>query len=452
MYSSSFMRLLKTSTTYKDIWNISFPIIIGNAVDNLINITDTVFSGWLGGIALGAVAIGSLFYMILVMIGMGFGIGTQIVMARKYGEENYKAIGETFSNSFLALFPLSLLLFLLTYFQSTAFLSHFISSPEILHLSTGYLHIRIYGIFFVYCNILFRSFYVGTMNTKIIGIISLITALLNALLAYLFMFGKSGFAPMGINGASTASLIAEASGTILYFIYTRFFIEIKTFFLFHFFYPAKNSIQSLLIVAMPLMIQFCISFSSWFIVFLIIEHMGVTQLAVSNISRSIYMIMLLPIWGNAAAASSLVSYKIGQNNHHEVMPLLIKICIFSLCTSLIVIVPVLVFSKPIVALYTNNPEWIILVTSVIKVLFGGALILSISIIFFNGVSGIGNTLFSLLMEIVIISIYLGYTYMASGLPGKNIVLVWCSELVYGLFMLLFSLLYLNFGKWKRKQT
>ena len=73
------------SNTYRSIWNISYPIIIGLVAQNLMVVIDTAFLGRLGEVSLGAAAIGGLFYLTLVMFGAGFAIGMQIFSGGRIG-------------------------------------------------------------------------------------------------------------------------------------------------------------------------------------------------------------------------------------------------------------------------------------------------------------------------------------------------------------------------------
>ena len=74
--------------TYQKIWNIAWPIILGSVAQNIIAVTDTAFLGRVGEVALGASAIGGIFYLAITMLGWGFGIGTQIIVSRRFGERN----------------------------------------------------------------------------------------------------------------------------------------------------------------------------------------------------------------------------------------------------------------------------------------------------------------------------------------------------------------------------
>ena len=85
-----------TSYTYKDIWLIAYPILISLIMEQMIGITDTAFLGHVGEIELGASAIAGVYYLAIFMIGFGFTVGSQILIARRNGEGNYRAIGNIF--------------------------------------------------------------------------------------------------------------------------------------------------------------------------------------------------------------------------------------------------------------------------------------------------------------------------------------------------------------------
>ena len=103
---------MPSDITYKRIWNIAFPIILGSIAQNIINVTDTAFLGRVGEIELGAAAIGGIFYIAFAMLGWGFGIGAQIIIARRLGENKTEKIGTTFEHSLYFLFFISILIFL----------------------------------------------------------------------------------------------------------------------------------------------------------------------------------------------------------------------------------------------------------------------------------------------------------------------------------------------------
>ena len=78
-------------------------------MEHLIGLTDTAFLGRVGEIQLGASALGGVYYISIFMLGFGFGIGAQIIMARRNGEKRYSDIGVILSQGILFLLFLVLL-------------------------------------------------------------------------------------------------------------------------------------------------------------------------------------------------------------------------------------------------------------------------------------------------------------------------------------------------------
>src|SRR3954469_16278677 len=111
---------MQVNTTYRDIWRMAYPVIIGSVAITMLNITDTVYLGRVGEVELGASALGGVFYFVMAMIGVAIGIGTQIQIARRAGEKNEGAIGEIFDHSIFIFLALAVIEFIILKFLSTS--------------------------------------------------------------------------------------------------------------------------------------------------------------------------------------------------------------------------------------------------------------------------------------------------------------------------------------------
>ena len=95
--------------TYKQIWLINFPVMMSLLMEQLINLTDTIFLGHVGEIELGASALTGMYYIAIYMLGFGFSLGLQVVVARRNGEGNLTKTGEVFWQGMFFLLSLSVL-------------------------------------------------------------------------------------------------------------------------------------------------------------------------------------------------------------------------------------------------------------------------------------------------------------------------------------------------------
>jgi Na+-driven multidrug efflux pump len=98
--------------------------------------------------------------------------------------------------------------------------------------------------------------------------------------------------------------------------------------------------------------------------------------------------------------------------------------------------------------YTNDIQLIKAAIPVLHVVNIGALALSIGFVLFNGVIGTGKTIVSFIIEVSVLTIYLTFVYVVINVFNASVVEVWIAELVYGIFLISFSWLYLKKGNWQ----
>jgi Na+-driven multidrug efflux pump len=118
--------------------------------------------------------------------------------------------------------------------------------------------------------------------------------------------------------------------------------------------------------------------------------------------------------------------------------------------TVVMIVPVTFFRDHLLYIYTDNAELIKLSHGPIAMVTGSALFLGTGFTLFQGVSGTGNTMISLLIEGFVLLLYVIAVYIFVYVLEWNLTLVWTAEYIYAFLLGLISLLYLLSGKWKGK--
>ena len=102
--------------SYKKILAIALPLMVGTFVQSIVMLTDSSFVARIGTIPYNAVNNAGLIYVSLFMFSKGLADGAQILIARKYGEQNTAQIGSIiFHTQFLQII-LSGFLFTLFFF------------------------------------------------------------------------------------------------------------------------------------------------------------------------------------------------------------------------------------------------------------------------------------------------------------------------------------------------
>lgn len=439
---------MPNNPSIKKIWSVSWPIMISLVAQNIVSVTDTAFLGHVGAVELGASAIGGLFYITLFMVAYGFTTGVQILIARRNGERDYPAIGAIFDNSFYFLGASTVVITLLIVLFGDQILKPFIASPNVFGASVVYLEYRIFGLFFASSALLFRSFYTGITFTKYISISAAIMAGINVILDYGMIFGKLGFPEMGIAGAGLASAISEACALLFFFAITARKAHLAKYKLFAFVKPDFSIIKNILDVSLYIMIQFVLSHAVWFGFFLLIEKMGETSLAISNIIRSIYMLLMIPAWALSSATSSIVSNAIGEGNSKNVIPIINKVLLFSMGIMLVVAVLAAFVPHFMISIYTNNTNLREDAVASYYIILGAVFLFSATIVLFNGVLGTGNTRSGLVIELITLGLYLVVAWLLAVKLRQPIEVVWLCEYMYSIVLGTLSWIYLKRGKWE----
>ncbi|MGR6086906.1 MAG: MATE family efflux transporter [Arcticibacter sp.] len=439
---------MKVGIDYKNIWQISYPIILGGLANTLLNLTDTAFVSRLGETELASMALTTIYYFVVVMIAISIGVGIQILMARRAGEGDRNEIGKIFDHGFLILSVLGLVFTIVLYFTTSTLFKNIVSSPDILEASMKYITTRSFGLFFAFTTIAFRSFFISIGNTKIITVSALLMLGLNFILNYMLIFGNFGAPEMGIQGAALASVISEATALVLLVAYSLKKHEFKEFRLFRFDTFSGSRFRAIMNLSSPIVLQNLISMGAWFLFFVVIEHMGQRELAVSNIIRATYMIMMTPVWGYAAATNSMVSNLIGQGRQNEVGKLVKRIIKLALGTSSAIFLLMMISPSFILGISTSDNGIIAESMGCYYIISGSMFLFSISVILLSTVSGTGSTTAAMVIEVTNIFIYLAYVYICAIILKSSIEWVWFSEAFYWTMMGIFSYLYLRSGKWK----
>lgn len=422
--------------------------MLGSIAQTVLSVTDTAFLARVGEVELGASAIGGVFYFVLVMIGVAISIGAQIIIARRAGEGNRHLIGEIFDHTFIILAAFGLLLYLVTQFIAPPLYHLILNDAAVANASIIFIKYRGYAIFFTVSSLAVRALFIGIAQTRIITYQAILSAVLNVVLDYILIFGHLGFEPMGIKGAGIATATAEIVSAIYVFAWSFFKKGMGEYFIFKFKKISRINFQKILNISSPIVLQNLISMGAWFVFFVLIEKIGRHELAISNIIRSCYMVMMTPVWGFASASNTMVSNLIGQNKQHQVLALVKKIVWLSFGVIAVTMLFCALFPFILLNLTTSDQKLIIDSLLCYYIIIGATLIFSISMNLLSTVSGTGATKKAMVIEITNITIYLIYIYLFTVIIKSSVEVVWLCEVIYWTTMGIWSFIYLKSGKWK----
>jgi multidrug resistance protein, MATE family len=424
--------------------------MIGSAVQNLITLTDTFFLGRVSGkevVYLGAIALAGVFYLLITTIGYSFTKAGQIMIARRMGSDANEEIG--LITHAMAAFSLMLafVMFLFMKFGGKTFFGWFVTDPDVFQACIEYLDYRSYGVFFSYMGVVAVSLYTGISRTTVIIYNALLMGLANVFFNYGLIFGNLGMPEMGIAGAALASTLSEIVAFSLFLGYLIFDKKIRIYGLFR--YPKIDIkiITAQIKLSIPMILQTFASLGSWFVFFALIEQMGKTELAVSNIIRTFYMLFMIPAWGFSSGINTIVSNLIGKKQLREVWPAITKTAILCFSVTMTLSLTLLFFPDFMLKFVTNDTSIIPAARKLVWVLIVILALYSVSIIYFNGLVGTGATKQALYIQVSCVILYMIYVYIVVGVLKSRLEVAWMAEAVYMVSSMIISILYLRSNMW-----
>ncbi len=217
----------------------------------------------------------------------------------------------------------------------------------------------------------------------------------------------------------------------------------------HWGFDAANT-RLILVQSSPLVFQYTISILSWVFFYILIEHHGRQELAISNTMRNIFGIFGVFTWAFASTANAMVSNIIGQGKQDRVVELIGKIVKLSVGFALIVAVLLNLFPQLFLSVYGQNAAFNQAAIPVIRIISTALILMSFATVWLNAVTGTGNSRISLLIEFITIIFYCLYIWYVLERWKLSLVQGWMSEWVYWLSTFAFSYLYIRSGRWRGK--
>lgn len=426
------------------------PISLALLVPQINFITNNIFLGGLGERELACAGITGVYYLIFAVVGNGLNNGLQALIARRAGQNLPREIGRLFFHGIWIALAIAFLGILLTYTLAPVILRATLEDPLMADMAIDFLLLRVWGLPFLYLYIMRNALLVGTNQTRFLVWGTLAEAVVNIVLDYGLIYGHFGLPAIGFNGAAYASIIAEATGLLVIYLV----IHLKGFHQ-QFAFFDKPLLQGamfrlILIQSTPLILQFAISIISWEYFYILVEHHGPRSLAISNIMRNIFGVAGIFSWAFAATTNTMVSNLIGQGRTDEVMPLIYRIARVSLVFSTVIVVLLNLFPEAMLSFYGQDQAFIDEALPVMRVVSAALLMMAFSVVWLNAVTGTGNTVVNLTIEVITIFLYCVYVYITLEYLDLPITWGWMSEWVYWLSMFSMAFFYLRSGRWKGK--
>ncbi|TGM09585.1 MATE family efflux transporter [Leptospira barantonii] len=306
----AFYRNIRPSLLNSKILKLAVPVVFGMLSQTVVWVTDTMMVGRLGKISIAAIGIGGIAHFTVLAFLMGFSMGIQVIIARRFGEKNESEIGKI---------GITTLYFVIVFGSILSFggaaisdwLMDLLNKDDLVRdLSSSYLFYRFLGTVFFFLLFTSRAFTDG-LGITTAGLASMIiTCFANIFLNWVLIYGNLGFEAMGVTGAAIASSLAGAAGLFAFPFYFysknlgKYFKHISWGFSWEHFREILRASTTPALAELLNNISFMI-----FIEFATV--VGTTAVAVTNMLFSTLSLSFLPGYAFGIAATTILGQALG---------------------------------------------------------------------------------------------------------------------------------------------
>lgn len=349
---------LQVKISNRQILGIALPITASIIVPQINFITNNIFLGGLGQRELALAGITGVYYMIFAVAGNGLNSGLQALISRRAGENRVDAIGNLFSQGVRLALVFSVIGILVTWLAAPVILGWALKDSANVQTCVRFLGIRILGLPLLYLYQMRNALLVGTNQSRFLVIGTATEAVVNVFFDYTLIYGRLGFPRLGFDGAAYSSILSEFAGLAVIFVVLRLNGIARQLQLFRGWKYDRDNALLILKQSYPLILQMMISVISWEFFYILIEHHGERDLAISNTMRNIFGFFGCFTWAFAATTNTMVSNVIGQGLLQEVRPLIYRIMRWSIGFALLVCIGLNTFSHLFLSVYGQGEDFI----------------------------------------------------------------------------------------------
>ncbi len=429
----------------KLIFLFAFPMLLGNILQQLYNMVDSIVVGRiLGEGALAAVGVSFPIMFLLISLIMGITMGSTILIAQYYGAKDFEKIKKAIGTAYLVLFISSILISVIGIVFSESILKLLNTPPEIIPQAKAYMKIIFGGMVGLFGYNSISAILRGLGDSKTPLYFLIISTSLNVVLDIVFIVVLK----FGVEGVAWATVIAQTFSFIIAVIYlnrTHKVVKIKlnnlTF--------DKEIFMLSLKIGLPTGVQQMLISLGMLVIQSIVNPFGTNTVAAYTAGMRVDSFGRMPLMNFSSAVSSFVGQNLGAGEVERAKKGYKSGIIMSMTISVIIYILVLFFGKQLISLFNTNSEVINIGYSYLKIVNMFYIIASVMFITSGFLRGCGDTMIPMIISVItlwFIRIPIAKTLSSRiGTDG-----IWWSFPIGWTAGAILLIIYYKTGRWKKK--
>lgn len=431
---------------------LSIPMVLEMMMESLFALFDTIFVARLGAGALATVGYTEGMMTIFYAIGVGFSMATTALVARRIGEHNKKAAAQVAAQAIIIGVTVSAILAIPGIFFAKKLLYLMGASPSTIeegHMYTALMmsfNVVIMLLFII--NAVFRSSGDAAISMKVLFLANLVNIILDPCL----IFGLGPFPELGIKGAAIATIIGRGTAVLFQF-YVLFRYNQRIHLVLSDFRLKLETILKLIKLSYGGIGQNLIATSSWIILVRILSEFGDEAVAGYQIAIRMVIFSILPSWGLANAAATMVGQNLGAKNPQRAEQSVWRTAYINLVLMLGFAVIFLSNANVLVGLFIDDPAVIDFGTRALQIVSLGYLCYAFGMVMPQAFNGAGDTLTPTWINLISFwFVQIPVAYVLAMIAGFNENGVFSAIVIGESVLAILGIWLFRRGKWKLKEV
>lgn len=379
-----------TGSINRAIFLLAVPMVLEMVMESLFAVVDIFFVSKLGKEAVSTVGLTESVITIVYCIGMGLSMAATAIIARRIGEKKPDAASHTAMQAIYIGLSLSVLIAIFGAIYAKNILYMMGASTQLVEEHHVYTRILMGSNVFIMLLFLINGIFRGAGNPSIAMRSLWLANGLNIVLCPTLINGLGPIPAMGLTGAALATTIGRGTGVMyqLYHLYNgKGVIKILRR------HRVINItiIKNIIKVAAGGTAQFLINSASWIFLFRIMAKFGEDAMAGYTIAIRVIIFTILPAFGVANAAATLVGQNLGANRPDRAERSVWKAGLYNMIFLGTVSVIFFVFAGPIIRIFSTEPQVVAYGISCLRYVCLGYIFFAYGMVLIQSFNGAGDT-------------------------------------------------------------
>jgi len=369
---------------------LAVPMVLEMAMESVFALADIFWVSKLGPDAVATVAFTESIMTIVYSFVMGLAMGAAAIVARRTGEKDPNGAARAGVQAIVLGVAVAAVVGVVGAAFGPRLLSAMGASPAVVEAGGRFTRVMLGGSVTVILLFIINAVFRGAGDPNVALRTLVLANGINIVLGPLLVFGIGPFPRLGVTGAAVATTIGRGIG-VLYQLRAlragRGNLAVRREHL----RLDGGVLASILRLSRTGIFQIFISTTSWVGIIKIVARFGSTAIAGNGIAMRIVLFALLPSWGMANAAATLVGQNLGAGRPDRAEQAVWRAALYNLvflgCTGLLFIV----FGEAIVRAFNDEPEVVRYGTSALRIISAGFLFYAYGMVVTQAFNGAGDT-------------------------------------------------------------